>query len=71
VDPVQRVPHSIMDEYLAHTATGGLRALLRDDLDRELLDAAGEILTALVNFGPPRTSTTTMTRPPQATRTPA
>ena len=47
--------NSVMYEYLAYTAatTGGLLAALRgDDIDRELLDAAGEIIAALVTGGP-------------------
>lgn len=47
--------NSVMYEYLAYTAatTGGLLAALRgDDIDRELLDAAGEIIEALVMGGP-------------------
>jgi hypothetical protein len=47
--------NSIMHEYLAYIAatTGGLLEALRgDDVDRELLTAAGEILTALVAGGP-------------------
>jgi hypothetical protein len=44
-----------MYEYLAHIAatTGGLNeALRRDEIDRSLLTAAGEILEALVTGGP-------------------
>ncbi|MCA0294944.1 MAG: hypothetical protein LCH96_06455 [Actinobacteria bacterium] len=47
--------NSVMYEYLAHIAatTGGLLPALRgDDVDRELLTAAGEILSALVAGGP-------------------
>lgn len=47
--------NSIMDEYLAFIAatTGGLLdALLTEDVDRELLTAAGDILQALVGGGP-------------------
>jgi hypothetical protein len=46
--------NSIMYEYLAHLAatTGGLVAALRGTVDRGLLTAAGEILTALANGGP-------------------
>ena len=47
--------NSVMYEYLAYTAatTGGLLAALRgDDIDRELLDAAGEIIEALATGGP-------------------
>jgi hypothetical protein len=47
--------NSIMNEYLAYIAatTGGLDdALRRDEVDRPLLTAAGEILEALVTGGP-------------------
>jgi hypothetical protein len=47
--------NSVMNEYLAYIAatTGGLNdALRRDDVDRSLLTAAGEILEALVTGGP-------------------
>ncbi|AGL15711.1 hypothetical protein [Actinoplanes sp. N902-109] len=47
--------NSIMDEYLAHLAatTGGLRAALAGGpVDDELLDGAGDILTALSLGGP-------------------
>jgi len=47
--------NSIMTEYLAYIAatTGGLVAALRGaDVDRELLSAAGEILSALDAGGP-------------------
>ena len=47
--------NSIMNEYLAYIAatTGGLKdALHRDEVDRSLLTAAGEILEALVTGGP-------------------
>jgi hypothetical protein len=47
--------NSVMYEYLAYTAavTGRLNdALRRDEVDRPLLTAAGEILTALVTGGP-------------------
>jgi hypothetical protein len=45
----------VMNEYLAYIAatTGGLNdALRRDEVDRSLLTAAGEILAALVTGGP-------------------
>lgn len=47
--------NTVMHEYLAYTcATAGglLSALSEDDVDRELLTAAGEILEALINGGP-------------------
>lgn len=49
--------NSVMNEYLAHIAatTGGLLEALRagdQTVDRELLDAAGEILEALIRGGP-------------------
>jgi hypothetical protein len=47
--------NSVMYEYLAYIAatTGDLLAALRDsDVDRELLTAAGEIISALVAGGP-------------------
>lgn len=47
--------NSVMDEYLAYIAatTGGLLdALEAEDVDRELLTAAGQILTALMQGGP-------------------
>ena len=47
--------NSIMNEYLAYAAanTGGLLEALREDaVDRELLTAAGEIISALVEGGP-------------------
>ncbi|AYY13772.1 hypothetical protein EF847_14795 [Actinobacteria bacterium YIM 96077] len=47
--------NSIMNEYLAHTAatTGDLAAALGgDDVDDELLAAAGDILSALIEGGP-------------------
>ncbi len=47
--------NSVMYEYLAYIAatTGGLLEALRGDhVDRELLDAAGEIIEALVTGGP-------------------
>lgn len=46
--------NSIMYEYLAHTAatTGDLVGHLRDDPDEEALDAACDIITALIDGGP-------------------
>lgn len=47
--------NTVMPEYLAYTCaiTGGLlSALSEDDVDRELLTSAGEILEALINGGP-------------------
>ncbi|MFL6121926.1 hypothetical protein [Actinophytocola sp.] len=46
--------NSIMYEYLAYTAatTGGLLAALSGEVDRGLLTAAGEILSALIGGGP-------------------
>lgn len=46
--------NSVMYEYLAYIAatTGGLLEALRGEVDRELLDAAGEIFEALVMGGP-------------------
>lgn len=46
--------NSIMYEYLAYIAatTGGLLEALRGNVDRGLLTAAGEILSALIDGGP-------------------
>lgn len=47
--------NAVMDEYLAYIAatTGGLlAALTTDTVDRELLTAAGRIITALIEGGP-------------------
>jgi hypothetical protein len=46
--------NAVMYEYLAYIAatTGGLLEALRGDVDRELLDAAGEIIEALIAGGP-------------------
>lgn len=47
--------NAVMDEYLAYIAatTGGLlAALTADTVDRELLTAAGRIITALIDGGP-------------------
>jgi hypothetical protein len=46
--------NAVMYEYLAYIAatTGGLLDALRGDVDRELLDAAGEIIEALISGGP-------------------